>query len=652
MARGRGGGKGRGGRPRTDDTATLPAQLLDTLDNQKGTDAELDQRFGFRGFQKTQLSRKEDRKRQRNEKQQRKREHFSTKKSSVAPSEQACDSQGIPLKRKSDADLPTQSTKKQKTTTPPPSVPRSSVAPKSKPAAKPLPAPNEASEARKLAKLAASNPHFYSLLKEQNLISGGPAATVSTQKAAFDQDDKEIEMYARKLGLHKKKGKNKGALGKAFTEDGLDELFAGLAGDSIEKTAPKPVSSASDGQHDKSGASDDEGDDFGMGGMDEDEDDDEDDFGMSGFDEEEEDESDDMGSHGDDVSGEGSLDGSDDESMMEMDLAEEGSEATFSGEDDEEMSLSDEVGGSESGLGSAEEDSHEPEAPATSVSDTAPATKYIPPHLRPKPTSQSEQYLRMKRQLQGHLNRLSDANMESIVAAVDECLVKSSRHDIVEILTDLITTIIADHANLLDSFVMTYAAFIAALYNTIGMEFGAHLVQTVVEMLDKSRQDWLKAAKNDVAEGAGLEEQKEQEKEMRNKKCVNLVTLLGYLYDFEVVACVIIYDIIRLAIAEMSELDVELLLRLIRISGFQLRSDDPSSLKEIVLMVQEGIAKRDPTTVSTRAKFMVETIMDLKNNKRKAQKKNAQNDLQMDRLKKFVGNLGKKRGGVSNEALR
>ena len=199
---------------------------------------------------------------------------------------------------------------------------------------------------------------------------------------------------------------------------------------------------------------------------------------------------------------------------------------------------------------------------------------------------------------------------------------------------------------------MTYAAFIAALYNTIGIEFGAHLVQTVVEILDKSRQDWLKAAKNEVAQGAGAEAHKEQEKEMGNKKCVNFVTLLGYLYDFEVVACVIIYDITRLAISEMSELDVELLLRVIRISGFQLRSDDPSSLKEIVLMVQEGISKRDQTTVSTRAKFMVETIMDWKNNKRKAQKKNAQNDLQMERLKKFVGNLGKKRGGVSNEALR
>ncbi|KAJ3044381.1 suppressor of glycerol defect [Rhizophlyctis rosea] len=640
-----------GGRRRAaNDTTTLPAALAQTLETNRNDDDSIE-RFAFRGFSKKQLSRKDDRKRKRDEKKQRKQEFFTQKKGSDVPKDvpvavsEKSTTASSKRKRETDTASP-QPLKKQKpsTTSSPAS---SSASSKTKPAPQP---PTTASEARQLAKLAETNPHFYSLLKEQRLISGGPAPTVSVQQAAFEQDDKEIEMYARKLGLNKKKKKTgKDGLTKAFAEDGLDFLFAGLEGTPIEKSLKAKTTAeagnaegVSDIEADESlkglderdedeedaqfdGEEDDEdldGDDFGMGGRDEDEDEDEiDEFGLA----------------------------EEDSDLTDADSDEEAAEDD-EGEDvdDDDLDMSEGEGGN----GEDEDGDAQPSTAAPPEADTAPATKYIPPHLRAKPTTQSEQYLRLKRQLQGQLNRLSDANMESIIGAVEECFGRASRHDITEILTDLITTIIADHANLLDSFVMTYAAFIAALYNTIGTEFGAHLVQTIVEMLDTGRNEWLAASKN---EGAS----ESKEKELSNKKCVNLVTLLGYLYDFSVVAHIIIYDVIRLSISTLSELDVEILLRLIRISGFQLRSDDPSSLKEIVLSVQEGMAEKEKESVaggaavSTRAKFMVETIMDLKNNRRKVVKRSEGQNVQMDRLKKFVGNLSKKRSSIgSNEPLR
>ena len=87
------------------------------------------------------------------------------------------------------------------------------------------------------------------------------------------------------------------------------------------------------------------------------------------------------------------------------------------------------------------------------------------------------------------------------------------------------------------------------------------------------------------------------------KECSNLIVLLSELYNFQVISCVLVYDIIRnLLSAELTEFIVELLLKLLRStcryfefiaatellrdSGQQLRQDDPSALKDIVQIVQ------------------------------------------------------------------
>jgi nucleolar MIF4G domain-containing protein 1 len=49
------------------------------------------------------------------------------------------------------------------------------------------------------------------------------------------------------------------------------------------------------------------------------------------------------------------------------------------------------------------------------------------------------------------------------------------------------------------------------------------------------------------------------------KECTNLMVLLSELYNFQVVSCILIYDIIRsLLSAELTEFVVELLLKLLR----------------------------------------------------------------------------------------
>lgn len=103
-------------------------------------------------------------------------------------------------------------------------------------------------------------------------------------------------------------------------------------------------------------------------------------------------------------------------------------------------------------------------------------------------------------------------------------------------------------------------------------------------------------------------------------------------------------------------------------SGQQLRQDDPTALKEIVILMQSQIAAKDPTSLSyaplinpeleltgsVRTKFMIETIINLKNNRAKATTSTSIVTSESTiRMKKFLGKLGERAGfRGANEPLR
>jgi nucleolar MIF4G domain-containing protein 1 len=111
-------------------------------------------------------------------------------------------------------------------------------------------------------------------------------------------------------------------------------------------------------------------------------------------------------------------------------------------------------------------------------------------------------------------------------------------------------------------------------------------------------------------------------------------------------------------------------------SGAQLRSDDPTSLKDIIDAIQAATEKRDKRTMSyvgkgfsscmangnllnvlcfyfrSRYKFMLETLTNIKNNKIKQQQANVGDKEMVLKMKKFLSGLAKKRSVHSTEALR
>ncbi|KAL9613072.1 MAG: hypothetical protein Q9167_002371 [Letrouitia subvulpina] len=226
--------------------------------------------------------------------------------------------------------------------------------------------------------------------------------------------------------------------------------------------------------------------------------------------------------------------------------------------------------------------------------------KYRPPSMRDQQLPDSEDFSRLKRRIQGHLNRLSEANLISILGEIESLYRTNARQHISAMLVDNLMGIFSSPVNLQDTFIILHAGFIAAVYKIIGAEFGAQVVQKI----DGNFVYFSKASATE---------------KITNKALSSLIRLLSELYNFQVVENGLIFDFVRMFIQDFSETNVELLLQVIRskVSGPQLRHDNPSALKDIVLLLQQEVERIGEGKLSVRTKFMIETMNNLKNNRMK-----------------------------------
>lgn len=333
-----------------------------------------------------------------------------------------------------------------------------------------------------------------------------------------------------------------------------------------------------DSEDDESIDSDEEGDfDDGLDGLDQ-------------FDDDDDDEGTDDSAFGEDgISDEELMDPGDDDDHEEMgEIGSEGSDEEegmidFEEESDEEESdaVEEEEGGktvrfaAEHMPGVNSTSTTTPVAPPASTSTSAP-TRYIPPHLRasasaplPTPTtplpSSTLQALpedpRLRRTIMGHLNKLSSTNLPVILNLLLQLYSTHPRAQVSTTLTTLLLEIISGRDNLGEQLVVTYAVLIAALARNVGIEMSAGVVARAVGMFDESLKKNVEArAKGEEVDGNGGFEGRPGSKE-----CENLVALLAELYNFQVVACVLVYDLVRLFIdSGLEELEVELLVKIVK----------------------------------------------------------------------------------------
>lgn len=415
----------------------------------------------------------------------------------------------------------------------------------------------------------------------------------SKVKDKLAQDDAEIADLERKLGM-----KNRKNLPQSFKDDGLGDLLDGLGGDVGEEISDKRKRKAeadewlaqkrrkaealAAGKKQPQPS-------FDAG----DEDGDSDDF------------DEDMGDFDDD------------------DLEGSGSEEDEGGEDD--------FGGFDSeGEDAAEEQPQKRvrENPYVAPSTAQPA-KYVPPSLRKETGSDAELTGRIRRQTQGLVNRITESNLLSIIADIEKLYREYPRQHVTSSLVDLLLVQVCEPTSLPDTLLILSAGFSTAAYMVLGTDFGGQLIQEVVERFDKYYAE---------AKVAALE------RPDVSKQTSNLITFISELYTFQLIGPNLIFDYIRMLLDNLSELNAELLLRVVRMCGPTLRHDDPMALKDIVTLIPPAVAKAGEKNLTVRTKFMIDTITDLKNNKMKAGAgASAVVSEHITRMKKLLGQLKSKK---------
>ncbi|KFY27716.1 hypothetical protein V493_03348 [Pseudogymnoascus sp. VKM F-4281 (FW-2241)] len=502
----------------------------------------------------------------------------------------------------------------------------------------PAPRSNSTKETRETKESqAAPEPKLKSILKTTAQPSNKPSKRIpaaerlrsptpppkAPSRAVLDklaEDDEEIALLEQKLGIKGKKN-----LPQAFRDDGLDELLGGideLVGAEDEELVEKRKRKSEGDEwlemkrkkarklkaQDVSEVADEDMDDSGAESVDSDQ---SDGFGF------ESDEGSDIGMESDD----------DMDSDMGGNIDEDSEFSEF--DDAEEPKVEKRV-------------RENPYLPPTAPGAVASA-KYIPPSLRKQSASDSEDLARLRRQIQGLVNKLTEANLISILGEVETIYRNNARQHVSSTLVDILLVSVCEPAALSNTHIILLAGFVSAVYKVIGADFGTQVIQQIVERFDKYYSN-ISGVDNAESKMGTADNTKETS---------NLITLVSELYNFQVIGSTLVFDYIRMFLGNFSELNTELLLKMIRTSGPQLRQNDPSSLKDIVIMLRPAVEKAGgEANMSVRTKFMIETINDLKNNKVKTgAAASAVISEHTIRMKKTLGTLNS-RSLKSSEPLR
>ena len=248
-------------------------------------------------------------------------------------------------------------------------------------------------------------------------------------------------------------------------------------------------------------------------------------------------------------------------------------------------------------------------------------SKYVPPHMRIK-TSESnenqESLAAIRRSLNNALNRLSVDTLITVAQSIARIYPSYPTANVNECIWENSNNACVARSYLMTGLIPLYAAAIVGVHVQKGDT--AQLVDFVIEMTvtDLYREIAVERVKGNGSDD--MEQNQLDERSANAKRVPNLMLLLCYLYNFDVVHCSLIYDVIRDLIKSFKEIDIELLLIILSHVGRSLRSDDPSALKAIVLDVQNKACESSQVVhSSSRVSYLVSAVMDLKNNKRRQQ---------------------------------
>ncbi|XP_019238256.1 PREDICTED: nucleolar MIF4G domain-containing protein 1 [Nicotiana attenuata] len=244
--------------------------------------------------------------------------------------------------------------------------------------------------------------------------------------------------------------------------------------------------------------------------------------------------------------------------------------------------------------------------------------KYVAPHLRSRLRSESEEHAQIRRRLRGLLNRMSEANVESITSETSTIYQSVGRTFGSQIISEEVLASCSRGPRGNEQYAAVFAAFVAGMACLVGMDFGAKLLASLAKCFEDEY----------------LNED--------NLSVRNLTLLLSYLYTFGICSSDLIYDFLVTLSKRLTEVDVSTILTVLQACGMKLRGDDPIGMKNFIVSVQNRVnelktssVEGQSNTIGKRMEFMLEMICDIKNNK----KRTKEDTLQLTRIKKWLQKL-------------
>ncbi|XP_030516242.1 nucleolar MIF4G domain-containing protein 1 isoform X1 [Rhodamnia argentea] len=245
--------------------------------------------------------------------------------------------------------------------------------------------------------------------------------------------------------------------------------------------------------------------------------------------------------------------------------------------------------------------------------------KYIAPHLRSRAGSESEEHMQLRRRIRGLLNRLSESNVESITGEIATLYSSVGRTAGSNIITEEVLASCSGGPRGNEQYAAVFASFVAGMTCLVGIDFSAKLLASLAKYFEN---EFLKAD---------------------NLSLRNLTLLLSYLYVFGVCSSDLIYDFLITLSKRLTEIDVSTILTTLQCCGMKIRGDDPGAMKSFIISVQNRVNQLkafpdddEKNTNSKRMEFMLDTICDIKNNKKRTKEDPAPHA----RIKKWLQKLG------------
>lgn len=193
-------------------------------------------------------------------------------------------------------------------------------------------------------------------------------------------------------------------------------------------------------------------------------------------------------------------------------------------------------------------------------------------------------------------NKLSETNINNIIASLLDLFNTKSRQVCMNTIIRRILIDCNTNEKLLDQFLMNYIGTVYAIWKFKGVDFGANFIQKLVEKII-SFLDTDSTGDDSIAKNGS-----------------NLVTLLAYCFNFGIITNKLIYNLLDLFADVSNETSVELILKIISVSGVLLRGENPKDLNNVINKLLVNLEENNDEDDS-RLQFLIDTLKDLRLNK-------------------------------------